>query len=423
VTADDRPQSPPHAADIDQLVERLDIVSQRLASLDDTAPAHGLTGNGASATENRTIRGAQAHLARTETRALRAEVGEVRRRAQEMARTARRAQQQAQRLGPVALEVDEVPQAALTRLCEHARQLTPAVSWVQVAVPVRSGETVTVSAGDAPDAVVEAVARGPRTSAGRSGAVVVVDEVATDPRWPGLRQAEGHLAALLVLPLGVAGGTLTLAADVPATFDGSLRAVASELARYAGRLVATRVGGRTGTPSDPAVRAHDTVIAARALLARHRRLAPDAAFDALLDRAADAEETILHCAEQVVDELAGQPADDDGPPEPATVRRAVAYLEEHAAEAVDVTEVARAAGLGVRGLQMAFRRWRGTTPLGHLRDIRLARAHEDLRATDVRSSSETVAEIAARWHFTHPGRFSVTYRRRYGCSPSETLRA
>ena len=183
------------------------------------------------------------------------------------------------------------------------------------------------------------------------------------------------------------------------------------------------LGATDAEAADPAVRARDLVVAARALLSRHHAITPEAAFEVLLERAADAGHSILDCAEQVVDELGQEPAEGPAhPAEPANMRRALAYLEEHAAEDVDVADVAAAAGLGTRGLQMAFRRWRGTTPLAHLRDVRLARAHDELRAADPRDG-RTVADIAAHWRFTHPGRFSVAYRRRYGCSPSETLRA
>ncbi|WSG36845.1 helix-turn-helix domain-containing protein [Dactylosporangium sp. NBC_01737] len=34
----------------------------------------------------------------------------------------------------------------------------------------------------------------------------------------------------------------------------------------------------------------------------------------------------------------------------------------------------------------------------------------------------TVAAIAARWGFTHPGRCSTDYRAAYGRSPSDTMR-
>jgi AraC-like DNA-binding protein len=34
----------------------------------------------------------------------------------------------------------------------------------------------------------------------------------------------------------------------------------------------------------------------------------------------------------------------------------------------------------------------------------------------------SVAEVAARWGFSHLGRFAAAYRKRYGESPSHTLR-
>nr|CDU26668.1 putative AraC-like transcriptional regulator [Rhodococcus opacus] len=54
-----------------------------------------------------------------------------------------------------------------------------------------------------------------------------------------------------------------------------------------------------------------------------------------------------------------------------------------------------------------------------LLDIRLSRADADLRALE---PGVTVSEVAARWGFTHAGRFSAAYRRRYGKSPSELIR-
>ncbi|MEJ2861151.1 helix-turn-helix domain-containing protein [Actinomycetospora flava] len=326
------------------------------------------------------------------------------------------------RNGPLRLDAEQVPVPDLTRLCRHALRVADAVRWVQIAVPVRHGTTVTSSAGELSAAAVDAVGRGPRATAARSGVPVVVDDVATDSRWPTLRrETVGAPASLLVLPLGPVGGTLTLAADATLTFGPEVRAVAGEVARLAGRTLAALDHPGAG---DPGVRARDVLVAARALLARHEQVSPDAAFELLLERAHRHSETVLACAEQVLDELGGVPSDEYGrPPEPATLRRAIAYLEEHAAADVDVADVAAAAGLGVRGLQMAFRRWRDTTPLAYLREVRLSRAHQELRAADARTGGETVADIAARWHFTHPGRFSVTYRERYGCSPSETLRA
>ncbi|MFG1673759.1 AraC family transcriptional regulator [Micromonospora sp. NPDC049282] len=106
---------------------------------------------------------------------------------------------------------------------------------------------------------------------------------------------------------------------------------------------------------------------------------------------------------------------------PSVVRRARAYLEEHAAEPVTVAQVAAACGVGARGLQAAFQRHVGHSPLAYLRQVRLARAHRDLNAADP-ATGETVAGIARRWGWTSPGRFAAAYRETYGRPPSETLR-
>ena len=107
--------------------------------------------------------------------------------------------------------------------------------------------------------------------------------------------------------------------------------------------------------------------------------------------------------------------------EPAVVRRAIDYIEEHAGEPIDVGDIAAAAGIGPRGLQHSFRRHRDTTPRAFLHATRLERAHRDLQAGES-GRGDTVSAIARRWGFTHLGRFTADYRKRFGCAPSYTLR-
>jgi AraC-like DNA-binding protein len=104
-----------------------------------------------------------------------------------------------------------------------------------------------------------------------------------------------------------------------------------------------------------------------------------------------------------------------------TWQRAVAYIEEHARDEIGLTEIAAAAGIGARALQLAFRRNADTTPLGYLRRVRLERAHRDLLAAD--PTQVTVGTVANRWGFPHHANFSTLYLRAYGRSPSVTLRA
>ncbi|MEV6995503.1 helix-turn-helix transcriptional regulator [Streptomyces sp. NPDC093228] len=76
---------------------------------------------------------------------------------------------------------------------------------------------------------------------------------------------------------------------------------------------------------------------------------------------------------------------------------------------ITVAQIAAAAHVTPRALQYAFRRHLDTTPLAHLRGVRLAEAHRDLVAADPAEAS-TVTGIAARWGFYHPGRFASLYR-------------
>lgn len=115
------------------------------------------------------------------------------------------------------------------------------------------------------------------------------------------------------------------------------------------------------------------------------------------------------------------PAAESALAEPATVRRAVDFIEANADRGIGVLEIAAAARLSVRGLQAAFRRHRDTTPTAYLRRVRMERAHRDLQIADPRAGC-TVAVIANRWGFTNPGAFAADYRRIHGRPPSETLR-
>jgi AraC-like DNA-binding protein len=107
---------------------------------------------------------------------------------------------------------------------------------------------------------------------------------------------------------------------------------------------------------------------------------------------------------------------------PPAVRRAMAYLEDAAAEDVRISDVAAAARLSTRALQEAFRQYLDTTPMAYLKSVRLARAHTDLRQASV-DGGVTVAAVAYRWGFANLGRFAADYRRKFGRSPGEVLRA
>ncbi|WEH42115.1 helix-turn-helix transcriptional regulator [Streptomyces sp. AM 2-1-1] len=104
-----------------------------------------------------------------------------------------------------------------------------------------------------------------------------------------------------------------------------------------------------------------------------------------------------------------------------TLRRAQLFIEENAHRPIGLADIAAAAFVTPRAVQYAFSRHTDTSPLGYLRHVRLARAHQDLRTADPCTTS--VTRIAARWGFAHVGRFAAAYRRLYGTTPATTLRA
>ncbi|MFE6864746.1 helix-turn-helix domain-containing protein [Nocardia sp. NPDC057668] len=110
-----------------------------------------------------------------------------------------------------------------------------------------------------------------------------------------------------------------------------------------------------------------------------------------------------------------------GAVQPTAVQRAVDYIHAHPARPLTVAELATHAGTGVRALQNAFRASHDMTPLEYLRRVRLNRAREDLAAAEP-SDGFSVAIVAARWGFSHPGRFAQLYREAFGHSPKHDLR-
>lgn len=104
-----------------------------------------------------------------------------------------------------------------------------------------------------------------------------------------------------------------------------------------------------------------------------------------------------------------------------TVRGAIAYIEENLAWPLGLTDIAKHTHVSVRSIQQAFRDDLGTTPMNYIRDRRLERARADL-SDALPTDGITVTDVAERWGFGHLGNFSVLYRKRFGESPSETLR-
>jgi AraC-like DNA-binding protein len=104
---------------------------------------------------------------------------------------------------------------------------------------------------------------------------------------------------------------------------------------------------------------------------------------------------------------------------PTSLRVAIDYIHQHAADPITLADIAAAAGVTPRALQHAFRTHRETTPLLYLRDVRLLAAHRELLSAD--PAATRIADIATRWGFLNHSHFSHVYRQRYGRTPARTL--
>ncbi|MEG3636535.1 helix-turn-helix transcriptional regulator [Micromonospora palythoicola] len=115
------------------------------------------------------------------------------------------------------------------------------------------------------------------------------------------------------------------------------------------------------------------------------------------------------------------PATDQRAATTTALRRATMFIEEYADRDIGAADIAAAAQVSLRTLQLAFRRHLDTTPMAHLRRVRLDRAHRELMQADPRR--ETVSAIASRWGFLSHSRFTARYHATYGFPPSRTLHA
>src|SRR5437868_10555966 len=104
---------------------------------------------------------------------------------------------------------------------------------------------------------------------------------------------------------------------------------------------------------------------------------------------------------------------------PRGVRRATEAMRTNLEREWSVADLATVGGLSSRTLQRQFRIFLGKAPSAALRDLRFEHARRELLQG---GANTEVTDVALRCGFPHFGRFSVEYRRRYGETPSQTLK-
>lgn len=104
---------------------------------------------------------------------------------------------------------------------------------------------------------------------------------------------------------------------------------------------------------------------------------------------------------------------------PRHVKRAIDYMRANKHLPIRVQDIANASGVSVRALEFGFRSFRSTTPAAYLRRLRLEAARDELRNTQ---STVPIFQVAFKWGFSNPGRFSQLYHTAFGEYPSSTQR-
>jgi transcriptional regulator GlxA family with amidase domain len=95
------------------------------------------------------------------------------------------------------------------------------------------------------------------------------------------------------------------------------------------------------------------------------------------------------------------------------------YIQANLELPITLTDLERISGLSARGLQYAFRRRFDCTPIAWISRNRLVLARALLQAP---KEGTTVIRAAMQAGFRYPGTFAQDYRKRYGESPSATLK-
>src|SRR5450759_1356126 len=103
---------------------------------------------------------------------------------------------------------------------------------------------------------------------------------------------------------------------------------------------------------------------------------------------------------------------------PADLVRALGWLRGHLSEPIQLELLAQISGVRPRTLETHFKMFLGTTPLGWVRRMRLARARQEMLHP---GPEDTVTGVALSSGFGQLGRFAADYRRAFGELPSTTM--
>ena len=215
---------------------------------------------------------------------------------------------------------DETLETTLQRIVEVAARAVDGVMGVSITLKKGANPYTAVATAPEVQAIDEreyAVDEGPCISAMDTGELQVLDDTATETRWPKFTQVcrEEGLGSSLGVPLKVGSetyGAMNLYAVVPHAFDAAAIDAATLLAEQAGVALANT---RTYSEASDKVRqlqeALDTRVIieqAKGVLMATERVDADAAFERLKTRSQRTNRKLRLVADEVVSSLGDTPA-------------------------------------------------------------------------------------------------------------------
>lgn len=105
------------------------------------------------------------------------------------------------------------------------------------------------------------------------------------------------------------------------------------------------------------------------------------------------------------------------------VKRAEEYILAHYSEPITVDMLARHAAISSRSLHKGFQQYKGTSPMGFLRLVRLQKVREKLLRAREAGQTVQITRLALNAGFSHLGHFTQAYRAQFGETPSQTAAA
>lgn len=128
---------------------------------------------------------------------------------------------------------------------------------------------------------------------------------------------------------------------------------------------------------------------------------------------------IMMLLSEVEHSCSGEMAQHNRGPAPYYVKRVEDMFRANFENEISMDDIVNASGVSVRTVFYGFQRWRGTSPMNYLRDLRLDAARQNLAKPA--ASPKSVSEAALAAGFANFSQFSKLYKMRFGQKPSATL--